>query len=110
MRKKVLLSILVVFIFTFCACGESPTFGLSDNLALDEELYIKFNHIDDERIELLSNIFYLSNVSFLWGEEGDLKVAGGYEYLGWIGSRFWRKSHMFADSKENPTFMYSTNT
>lgn len=107
MFKKALLIIFILFAVTLCACDG---FGIEEAVDLDEEMHLSFNFLDDGLFEFQGNIYYLSHVNFLWGHEGDLKADGECEYLGWIGSRFWRKSHIFADIKEKPTFIYSTNT
>lgn len=107
MYKKIVLVLLIVFMLVLCGCSD---LGVGDAIALDEDMHIEFNHIDDVHIEFRGNIYYLSHIKFLWGEKWNLEADEEYEYLGWTGSRFWYKSHIFAESKENSTFLYSTNT
>lgn len=105
---KNVISILMVVLTTFlCGCND---LGISDAIALDENEHISFEHLGNDRIEFQGNIYYLSPINFLWGNEGFLKNEGNCKYIGWSGARFGYKSFVFGDSADNPTFLYFTNT
>jgi len=105
MYKKIFtVLIIVVLIVSVSGCG------IRDALELDEDLHIELNWVDDDRIEYQGNIYYHSPIDFLRGEKWDIEATGEYEYLGWSGSRWFYSSHIFGNTKENPVFLYSTNT
>ena len=106
-KKTISLLMIALLIISLSSCSD---LGIGDALALDEDLHIRFKYLEDNRIEYQETIYYLSPMSFLWGEEEILDTLGDYKYIGWTGARFFYKSHIFGDSMEAPTFLYSTNT
>lgn len=111
MYKRITFALFCVFcLICFSGCND---LGISDALSLDDDKHIKLNFIDDDSydsFEYKGTVYNLSEIDFLRAGEGELFASDKYEYLGWTGSRFWYRSHIFADSLDNPTFIYSTNS
>jgi hypothetical protein len=81
--------------------------GIGDMLALDEDLHIKFNYLDEDRqrLEYKGNIYYLSPIRFLTGYRGAYE-DDRYQYLGWVGARIKTTLHVVAGSNGPPIFIY----
>ena len=110
MRKNIItLLIVVLLLFSLSGCED---LGIGEALALKEKDRLEVNVLEDDEslIEYQGNVYYLSPMPFLWGSRETLDVTGDYEYLGWVGGRFLYHSYVYGDTRENPTFLYSTRT
>ena len=83
---------------SLCSCSG---YGIEQARELDENKHIVFTYLDDS-IEYNGEIYYKSPVNYdLAGSDSD------YEYLGWVGMRWFKHSHVYCDSPDNPTFLYT---
>ena len=82
------------------------TYGVADALALDSEMHIVVDYLDNGGIEYQGTTYYLPQVSFLKASGGELEASGEYEYIGWSGDRIFHFEY-YGDSAQTPTFIYN---
>ena len=116
MKKIFLIIIVLSMVFSLPSCGISETYN---DPALNEKDWIDFNSVNIDGIEYLTYqnaTYYRSKLDFLWDngptpyDMEHCKDAHKYAYIGWTGSRFWYHSFFYADSLNNPAFLYSSRT
>ena len=116
MKKIFLIIIVLSMVFSLPSCTVLEKYN---DPVYNEEDWIHFNSVQINGIEHLTyqnTTYYNSELQCLW-EVGptprdvqNFKDADKYTYIGWSGSKFWYHSFFYADSLNNPIFLYSSRT
>ena len=117
MYKFFLIMIIILsLVFSLPSCTVLEKYN---DPVYNEEDWINFNSVQINGIEHLTyqnTTYYNSELKCLWGvgptprDAQNFKDADKYTYIGWTGSKFWYHSFFYADSLNNPIFLYSSRT
>ena len=100
----------VICLFTMSSCGviEYVQFTVEDlqyRASLDEKT--KIHWVSGEAIEYQGTTYYIFTPSTQWGDRGDQYMDFENDVLiGWGGMRYGYLDLFYADTEENPLFIY----